>query len=243
MSRYRIDLAYDGGGFHGYARQNGLRTVQGELESALADVLGITVETAVAGRTDAGVHAWGQVASFELEDDIDGHRLTRSLNGILGPEIAVRGIEEAGADFHARFSALSRTYRYLVDTTDAPDPLQRHHVWQVRRALDVAAMKSAVAPLRGEHDFSSFCRRVDDKTNVRKVADIRWEGSGGAVTFWITANAFCQQMVRSIVGYSYDVGRGYARAEGAADVLAAGDRSAVATVAPPHGLTLWEVGY
>ncbi len=242
MPTYRLTLAYDGSGYHGYARQNGLRTVQGELESALADIVGLQIDTAVAGRTDAGVHARGQVVSFEAED-VDSDRLIRSLNGILGPEIAVSELEEVDPDFHARFSAKWRRYRYQLDTSPAPDPLERHRIWSVRRSLDMAAMELACGVVVGEHDFSSFCRRLEDKTNVREVISAEWTAEGDVLSFWIQANSFCQQMVRSIVGYCYDVGRGFAAAGDAKGVLDARDRSVVATVAPPHGLTLWEVGY
>lgn len=242
MTRYRLDLSYDGSGFRGYARQEGLRTVQGELETALSTVLGASIESAVAGRTDAGVHARGQVASFDADEPIDKN-LMRSLNGIIGPEIAVNAVTVADDDFHARFSARWRRYRYSIDGNPAPDPLERHRMWHVSRSLDVALMRAALAPLVGEHDFSSFCRKIDDKTNVRTVTEARWEESGRRLDLWIQANSFCQQMVRSIVGYCYDVGRGFSRVETTDEVIAAGDRSSVTTLAPPHGLTLWEVGY
>lgn len=242
MTRYRIDLGYDGSGFHGYARQEGLRTIQGELEKALSTVLGATVETSVAGRTDAGVHARGQVASFETDMAVEDG-LVRSLNGIVGPEIAVYSILAAAADFHARFSAKWRRYRYSIDTNPAPDPLERHRVWHVGRPLDLEAMDLSAGAFLGEHDFSSFCRSVEGSGNRRLVTHIGWQHEGGRSDLWIQANAFCQQMVRSIVGHCYDVGRGFSRAEDTAGVIAAGDRSAVITVAPPHGLTLWEVGY
>ncbi|MCH8983939.1 MAG: tRNA pseudouridine(38-40) synthase TruA [Acidobacteria bacterium] len=243
MSRYRLDLAYEGTGFRGYARQPGLRTIQGELEDALERVLGGAVETAVAGRTDAGVHARGQVVSFDA-DGVDPRRLRRSLNGIVGAEISVKELVEVDVDFDARFSAKWRRYRYVVDQSSAADPLDRHRVWHVGRELDVPAMRSAIASIIGEHDFSSFCRAIEGKTNVRRVEEAAWNDlKDGKLEFWIRANAFCQQMVRSVVGFCYDVGRGFSQAEAAESVLAARDRSAVATVAPPHGLTLWEVGY
>jgi tRNA pseudouridine38-40 synthase len=243
MPRYRIDLAYDGTGFRGYARQEGLRTVQGELEGALATLLGGSVETAVAGRTDAGVHARGQVASFDAEP-IDTGAITRSLNGILGPEIAVRAVTEADTDFHARFSAKSRRYRYTIDQRAAAEPLDRNRVWAVGRRLDVAAMAVVAGELAGEHDFSSFCRSVEDRSNVRLVTEARWEEEGSdLIHFWIQANAFCHQMVRSLVGFAYDVGRGFSDPAATGAVIAARDRAGVATVAPPHGLTLWEVDY
>ena len=242
MTRYRLDLGYDGSGFHGYARQKGLRTIQGELEKALSTVLGVAVETAVAGRTDAGVHARGQVVSFDFGETI-GASLSRSLNGILGPEISVNSVAAADDDFHARFSAVWRRYRYSIDTNQAPDPLERHRVWHVGRALDLEAMDTAIAAFVGEHDFSSFCRSIEGSSNRRRVTEAHWEHEASRSHLWIQANAFCQQMVRSIAGYCYDVGRGFTPAEATAAVVAARDRSAVATVAPPHGLTLWEVGY
>ena len=243
MPTYRVDLAYDGTGFSGYARQKGQRTVQGELEAALATVLGEPVETAVAGRTDAGVHARGQVVSFQ-GDGVDPARMRRSLNGIVGPEIGVGKIAEVEDGFHARFSAKWRRYRYSIDQGPVPDPLTRHMVWHVGRSLDLDAMRTAAALLVGERDFSSFCRTIKGKSNVRRIESVHWvEGSQGVLELWVQANSFCQQMVRSIVGFCYDVGRGFSKAESATRVVDARSRSAVATVAPPHGLVLWEVGY
>jgi tRNA pseudouridine38-40 synthase len=243
MFTYRLDLAYDGSGFRGYARQEGQRTVQGELEEALQTLLGQPTETVVAGRTDAGVHARGQVASFEHAVELDTEKLRRSLNGILGPEIAVMALTLAEDGFHARFSARWRRYRYLVDPGPAPDPLARHFAWHVTRDLDLAAMTAVASAFVGEHDFSSFCRSVEGRSNVRRVDEAVWVDREGFYEFWIQANAFCHQMVRSLVGYCYYVGRGFADPSQVEEVVNAGDRSRVATVAPPHGLTLWEVGY
>lgn len=243
MSPHRMVLAYDGTGYRGYARQEGVKTVQGELEAALHKVLGHPVETAVAGRTDAGVHARGQVVSFDAED-ADVEQLRRSLNGILGPEIRVRELAIAPTGFHARFSARWRRYRYVIDRSPAPDPLTRHWVWHVGRELDLAEMRAVAATIIGEHDFSTFCRTMKGSSNVRDVGQAEWrELEDGLLEFWIQANSFCQQMVRSIVGYSYDVGRGFSDASRAVELIAARDRSQVATVAPPHGLILWQVGY
>ena len=243
MPIYRVDLAYEGTGFRGYARQNSVRTVQGELEAALATVLGESVETAVAGRTDAGVHARGQVVSFRGHG-LDLDRVRRSLNGIVGPEIGVREIGEAEDGFHARFSAKWRRYRYSIDQGPVADPLTRHMVWHVGQSLDLDAMRAVAASLLGEHDFGSFCRTVEGKSNVRRIESIHWdEGSEGVLELWVQANSFCQQMVRSIVGFCYDVGRGFSEAESVTRVVNARSRSEVATVAPPHGLILWEVGY
>lgn len=241
MPVYRLDLAYDGSGFRGYARQDGLRTVQGELEAALATYLKAPVETSVAGRTDAGVHAHGQVVSFVFDGGVDLDRLPRGLNGILGREFSVKGVAEADPGFNARFSATWRRYRYLIGMGPA-DPLVRGFVWQVRRELDLEAIRVAASAFVGEHDYSSFCRSVEGKSNVRRLSELSLVESD-LLEIWVQANAFCHQMVRSIVGYLYDVGRGFCDGGLVEEVIAARDRSLVASVAPAHGLTLWEVGY
>lgn len=243
MPVYRLDIAYDGSGFKGYARQRGLRTVQGELEAALETVLKTPVSTSVAGRTDAGVHARGQVVSFDVDLEIDLVRLPRAINGILGPEVSVIEVSPAPPGFNARFSATWRRYRYRIDTRPHPDPLDRVTVWHVARLLDLGAMETTATAFVGEHDFSSFCRASGERSNVRRVTELSIDETAGVIAMWVQANAFCHQMVRSIVGYLYDVGRGFADGAGVADVIAAKDRGGVATVAPAHGLTLWEVGY
>jgi len=243
MPTLRLDLAYDGSGFRGYAYQEGLRTVQGELEAALRTLLPSPVETTVAGRTDAGVHARAQVVSLDVEKPVEPERLLRSLNGILGPEIAVMKVTEVEAGFSARFSALWRRYRYSMATGIAPDPLSRGIEWHVGPRLDRMAMTAAAGEFVGEHDFSAFCRSVEGRSNVRRVEEARWEAEGDRFHFWIGANAFCHQMVRSLVGLCYDVGRGFTPGTSVRDIVESGDRSRVVTMAPPHGLTLWEVGY
>ena len=243
MPTYRLDVAYDGSGFRGYARQEGQRTVQGQLDAALATVLGVNVDTSVAGRTDAGVHARGQVVSFSADDAVNQTRLRRSINGIVGPEIAVMEVNEVEDGFDARFSARWRRYRYLINTQPAQDPLMRHIAWHVGRALDLEAMRRVGEAFVGEHDFGSFCRSVEGKSSVRRVDEATWRERHGFYEFWIQANAFCHQMVRSLVGFSYDVGRGFSQPDSVGKVIEARDRSTVATVVPPHGLTLWEVGY
>jgi tRNA pseudouridine38-40 synthase len=243
MPIYRLDVAYDGSGFRGYAKQRSQRTVQGELEAALRTLIGDEIETSVAGRTDAGVHARGQVVSAELAGEIDVRRLLRSLNGLLGPEIAVCSVGLADDDFNARFSAKWRRYRYLMDAGPVQDPLTRNVTWHVGEDLDLRAMRKVVPALVGEHDFSSFCRSVEGRSNVRRVEEVSLDQMEQLYEFWIKANAFCHQMVRSVVGHIYDVGRGFSSADDIVDVIEARDRSRVATVAPPHGLTLWEVGY
>lgn len=243
MPVVRLDLSYDGSGFHGFARQSEVRTVQGELEQALSRVLGRRYETTGAGRTDRGVHARHQVVSFPVEEVPDLDRLRRSLDGILGGEVSVWSAAEAEDGFDARFSPTWRSYRYFVDPRPAADPLTRTWVWHLGREVDLPAMERAAAALVGEHDFASFCRRRPGATTVRKVLEAAWSREGDRVVFEVRARAFCHQMVRSLVGLCVDVGLGRVGAATVPDVIAARDRRTVGTVAPPHGLVLWEVGF
>ena len=243
MPVYRIDFGYDGSAFRGFARQAGQRTVQGVLEERLARVLGTEVTTTGAGRTDAGVHARQQVVSFESDDELDLQRLARSLNGMMGPEVVFDSVEKVGGEFSARFSARWRRYRYLILNEPLADPLSRHMCWHVTESLDLAAMNDAAGRLVGEHDFASFCRTPDNGSTTRRVLSASWAREGEMSVFTITANAFCHQMVRSIVGFMIDVGKGRRRPDEIETVLAARDRSKASNMAPPHGLILWEVGY
>jgi tRNA pseudouridine38-40 synthase len=214
------------------------------VEDALATLLGERAVTSVAGRTDAGVHARAQVVSFVTELDVEINSLVRSLNGVLGPEIAIASVAIVDDNFHARHSARWRRYRYRIGTRPGGDPLTRSYTWEIGGVLDVDSMKEAAGVYVGQHDFSSFCRTVEGRSNVRRVEESTLiSHDDGVIEYWVRANAFCQQMVRSLAGHLYDIGRGFARAEDAAEVLEARDRSRVVTVAPPHGLTLWEVGY
>ncbi|MFP3914814.1 MAG: tRNA pseudouridine(38-40) synthase TruA, partial [Actinomycetota bacterium] len=232
MPTVRIDLAYDGSGFHGFARQPDVRSVQGDLEEALARFLGVSCETTGAGRTDRGVHARHQVVSLQVESLPDLEGLSRALNGILGPEVAVWSVSEAPPGFDARFSPTWRSYRYHIDPRAAADPLTRSWVWHLGRPLDIGAMERAAAAFRGEHDFASFCRRRPGATTVREVLEARWVTEGPRVVFRVRARAFCHQMVRSLVGLCVDVGLGRVEAERVPEVMAARDRQEVGTVAP-----------
>jgi len=243
MTTWRIDLAYDGTGFHGYARQQAVRTVQGELETALEPFTG-PVPTFVAGRTDRGVHAAGQVVSFATETPIDPVRVVRSLNRRLGPEIAVKRLVAAADGFHARFSAVGRAYEYLILDGEVPDPFLSRISWHLGHALDVDAMDEAAAALLGEHDFAAFCRRAEQRSTIRLVRTARWERRRpDLVVFTIEASSFCHQMVRSVVASCARIGRGAASPGSMADVIASRDRSLTAGPAPPHGLTLVRVDY
>jgi tRNA pseudouridine38-40 synthase len=246
----RLLVAYDGTDLHGFAASPGVRTVSGELTAAIERVVRAPVELTGAGRTDAGVHAWGQVVTGRLPADVDLDRLRRSVTKLCGPEIVVRAATWAAPDFDARFSATSRTYRYDVWNDVAPHPLLARTAWHVADLLDLAVMNRAAGELLGEHDFTSFCRRPSPAPDrpapslVRIVTDARWSRvDGPLLRFEIRATSFCHQMVRSVVGTIVHVGRGRMAGVSMHDVLAARDRSAAGPVAPPTGLVLWEVGY
>jgi tRNA pseudouridine38-40 synthase len=250
LVRVRLTVAYDGRGFHGISPNAGVRTVGGTLIEALERILRVSVRLSMAGRTDAGVHAWGQVVSFDTPaDGLDVESLQRSLNKLCGPAISVRSAEVVGDDFDARHSAVGRRYRYTVLNRPVPDPFLAGTAWHVEAPLELAALRLGCDPLIGEHDFSSFCRkpRVPDGVSysmTRRVRDARWVDLGdGVLRFDIEASAFCQQMVRSVVGTLVDVGLGRKRAGDVRHILEARDRSLAGDLAPAHGLCLWEVLY
>lgn len=244
-----MTLAYEGTHFHGFAAQEGVRTVGGELAAALEHVLGAVVTLRVAGRTDAGVHAWGQVVSFDAPDadHFDPAVVQRRLNALLAPEVVIREVTRAPAGFDARRWALSRSYRYTVLNRPIPDPFLATTAWHVDAPLDLAALRLSCDPLIGEHDFASFCRRPrrqPDASLVRRVEDARWLDLGdGILRFDIRASAFCQQMVRAIVGTMIVMGLGRRKAGEMAAIVRARQRSVAERVAPARGLCLWEVAY
>ena len=255
--RLRLDLAYDGAGFHGWARQVGLRTVQEDVERAL-DLVLRTSGTAltVAGRTDAGVHARGQVAHVDVDPAAVAaaagrsemaalEALARRLNGVLEPDVRVRGVREAPEGFDARFSAVWRRYAYrIADRPELVDPLVRGHVLAWPRSLDLEAMNQASALLLGEQDFAAFCKQRPGATTIRTLLDLHWKRDGaGTVVGTVRADAFCHNMVRSLVGCLVAVGEGRREAAWAAEVLGARVRDPAVTVLHAHGLTLEEVGY
>jgi len=242
MPTYRMDLAYDGTDFHGYARQDNVRTVQGDLEAALFRRTG-PIKTVVAGRTDRGVHASDQVVSFVVDEPLDVGALQRSLNRQLAPEVAVYAIREMPDDFHARFSATGRRYRYRIWNGPVLDPLSARTSWHVAGPLDVPAMDRAVGGLVGTHDFASFCRRHQGRSTMRELREATWERSGDFVELSIAANAFCHQMVRSIVAISVEVGSGAFDPADVWEILEARDRSVAKGCAPPWGLTLTAIEY
>lgn len=243
MSVYRIDFAYDGSGFRGYARQLNVRTVEEDLETALHRIVP-GVRTVVAGRTDAGVHADGQVASFETDQSIDVTRLGRSLNKMLNPEIAIQAISSAPEGFSARFSAVSRTYRYRIDNGPVLDPHWRHRAWHIAHTLDLEAMNSAAQHFVGLHDFAAFCRAAERRSTIRTVLKAEWTRTDERmVEFEVLASSFCHQMVRGLVAVCVDVGRGNVDPAGIPDLIESRDRSTTGGAAPARGLTLWRVAY
>ncbi len=245
--RVRLDLAYDGTDFSGWAQQPGLRTVQGVVQ----DALGVILRTdpprlQVAGRTDAGVHARGQVAHADLPGEIAADRLLlRRLNGLLPVDVRVRAVAVAPPGFDARFSALARTYRYrIADGPQAVDPLRRREVLSWPRPLDLAAMQAACTPLVGEHDFVAFCRRREGATTLRRVLKLGWEREGdGLLVLTARADAFCHSMVRSLVGALVAVGESRYDAAWPGSLLVRRRRADEVPVVPPHGLVLEHVAY
>ncbi|MGY5766260.1 tRNA pseudouridine(38-40) synthase TruA [Brachybacterium sp. DNPG3] len=265
--RLRLDLSYDGSGFHGWATQPGLRTVQGELEQALARVARTPLSVTVAGRTDTGVHARGQVCHLDVPEAVlaalpgrsdrdPAQALVDRLAGVLPEDVVVHAARVVPDAFDARFGALRRRYRYRI--SDAPehhDPLRRD-VLRHRRALDAEAMDRAAAPLLGEHDFLSFCKPREGATTIRTLESLRVERPGagradeGLVVLTVVADAFCHHMVRSLVGTLLPVGEGRQDEGWPARVLAARTRDSAprggvgaATLGPPQGLTLDAVEY
>jgi tRNA pseudouridine38-40 synthase len=257
--RVRLLVAYDGAAYHGFAANPGVPTVGGTLQRTLERVLRHPVQLTVAGRTDRGVHAWGQVVSLDApEQGLDLPAMQRSVNKLCGGSIVIREAEVVEPSFDARRSARSRVYRYTILNRPVPDPFLGSTTWWVESPLDLRAMEAGCDPLFGEHDFSSFCRRPKDRvigesgsvdeeagpSLVRRVIDARWsDRDDGILRFEIEASSFCHQMVRSIVGTLADMGAGRLKPGMMASIVRARDRSAAGQVAPPQGLCLWLVRY
>ena len=258
LTRVRIDLAYDGTDFSGWAAQPGRRTVEGELSAALTTLLRSPepVRLTVAGRTDAGVHARGQVAHADVDAAVYAGlpgRSSRSpeeaartrLAGILPADVVVRSVSLAPEGFDARFSALRRRYAYRIcDRPGTLDPLRRRDTVVVKDELDVAAMSDAAGRLVGLHDFAAFCKRREGATTVRTLLDYSWSrGDDGVLEGRVIADAFCHSMVRALVGSVVPVGQGRAPADFPQEVLGARRRDPRVAVMPAHGLSLEEVAY
>ncbi|MDS1269927.1 tRNA pseudouridine(38-40) synthase TruA [Lipingzhangella sp. LS1_29] len=247
--RLRLDLAYDGTDFSGWAAQPGRRTVQGELEQALCRILRRNATpVTVAGRTDAGVHARGQVVHLDVPaaelERLDVATLPRRLGGVLPPDVRVHAAGVAPPGFDARFAALWRRYIYRVsDAVGGVDPLRRRDVLWHRRGLDVDRMCAAARLLLGEHDFAAYCRKRPGASTVRELQSLHWERDGDLLFGTVRADAFCHNMVRALVGALLAVGDGRRDVDWPRRVLAAGERDSAVHVVPAHGLTLEEVRY
>lgn len=239
-------MAYDGTEFRGWARQRdpAVRTVEGVVSDVLAQILREDVRLSVAGRTDAGVHARGQVVSFATSNTLAPERIRAGLTSMLGPEVVAVDARVAPARFDARFSASARIYRYVIDTADVPDPFTARFVWNRPGELSLAAMRAGARHLVGEHDFTSFCRHPGaGKPTVRDLQQLSITWRGDRVDLVVRANAFLHQMVRTLVGTLVAVGEGRTRPPDVAAILRARDRAKAGQPAPAKGLTLERVVY
>ncbi len=240
--RLKLTLEYDGTGFRGWARQPGQRTVEGVLREALETVFPRWDGLAVAGRTDAGVHATGQVASVDVDGGPPAERAAEAVNAILPDDVAVVAAEEAADEFHARFSAVSRSYRYRVVTRRVPSPLEARRALWWPRPVDVDALSAAAALLPGEHDFTAFTpTETRHDVFVRDVVSATWERDGDRLDFTITADSFLRHMVRTLVGTMLEAGP--EAAEHMEALLDGRPRADAGLTAPPWGLCLERVEY
>lgn len=245
--RVRLDLGYRGTNFHGFAANPSVATVEGALTHALEKILRHEVQLVVAGRTDRGVHATGQVVSFDtVAAHFEPGKSRSALNKLLAPDIAVSKVSIVDDGFHARFSATGRRYRYRLLAREIPDPLRADLVWWVPPPVSSSLLDEVATKIVGSHDFSGFCRRPKRRPKaslVRDVRDAKWFDVGDELQFVISANAFCHQMVRSIVGTSVEVARGRLDIDVVDQLLLSGDRNLAPELAAPGGLVLEAVSY
>jgi tRNA pseudouridine38-40 synthase len=240
----KITLAYDGTRFVGWQRQAAGESIQGLLEDALARLEGATITAHGAGRTDAGVHALGQVASARVTFAHDIATVMRALNATLPVEIRVTRVEEAGADFHARFAARAKCYRYQIANVPVASPFTRSFAWHVPEPLDREALRAAAATIVGRHDFAAFqSSGTDVNTTVRTVTRSEWLDDAGLLVYAVEGDGFLRHMVRAIVGTLVEVGRNRRPAGDVAALLAGGSRAQAGATAPAHGLLLERVEY
>jgi tRNA pseudouridine38-40 synthase len=246
MRVIRLTLAYDGTDFRGWAQQRDpdVRTVEGALGEVLARAVRHDVRISVAGRTDAGVHARGQVASFLTSSRLAPERMQRAINGALSPEVAVVDARDAREGFDARFSAIAREYRYVIDTAPNADPFTARYVWHRPMELSIGRIREGAHHLIGEHDFTSFCRHPGQgKPTVRDLQRVSVTREGATVILRFRANAFLHQMVRTLVGTLVRVGEGRLEPQDVRTMLEGRKRAVISQPAPPRGLTLDRVIY
>lgn len=245
MENFKLIVEYDGTAYHGWQRQKSDRTIQGEIEKALTTMSGKSICLAGSGRTDAGVHAMGQTASFSSDAGLRPDIYIKGLNSLLPDDILIRECELMDPAFHARYSARSKIYQYRILNRDMPSVMERHYVWHIRRRLNIEAMQKAATYCMGEHDFKAFEGTGSPRTStVRHVirAGIK-QGNHGLILFDIEADGFLRYMVRNIVGTLVDVGKGRILVEDVKRILLSRDRSLAGATAPARGLFLMEVKY
>jgi tRNA pseudouridine38-40 synthase len=245
LRNFRIIIEYDGGNYAGWQCQKNARTIQGEIESALQTMVGRPVRLAASGRTDAGVHALGQVASFRCDTRLSPEIFQKGLNSMLDGDIVIRDCREAADTFHARFDAVGKTYHYHILNRPLPSAIHRRHVWFIRRPLDMTAMQAAADMLTGEHDFSAFEGAGSPRAHsVRMITRAQFAGDGDCgIVFKVSANGFLRFMVRNIVGTLVDVGHHKITPAEFRDILESRDRGRAGATAPPQGLFLIRVRY
>ena len=245
MRTIKLTIEYEGTNYQGWQIQPSGQTIQGVIQDRLKRLTGESSQLIGSGRTDAGVHALGQVAHFKTESRMDANTFQRALNSLLPEDIVIRRAEEVEAEFHARRSARSKVYEYRILNRATPPAIDRQYIWYVPQKLDLDEMKKATCSLVGEHDFSAF-RSVGSsiRSSVRNILRADWKrGKGGLLRFEIEATGFLKQMVRAIVGTLVEVGRGKIDAEGFREILESRDRRKAGPTAPARGLFLKEVKY
>lgn len=245
MTNYKLTLAYDGSRYDGWQKQgNTDRTIQGRLETLVSRLAGEPTEVHGAGRTDAGVHAEGQVCSFHLRKDWQEDVLRDTINEYLPADIAVLEVEKVPERFHARLWAVGKTYCYRIRTSRVKDVFERNYVYQYGRPLDIQAMREAAEYFIGEHDFKSFCsNKRMKKSTVRRLYGIEIKADADEIRIYFHGEGFLYNMVRILTGTLLEVGAGTRRPDSMSEILAAGDRQAAGVTAPPQGLTLCRVYY
>ncbi len=237
-------IEYDGAHFHGWQVQPGQRTVQGEIEAALEKMCGEPARIIGSGRTDAGVHAWGQVAHFHTTSRVEPWKVRIGLNGMMGRDVSVFDCREAPGGFHAQFDAIGKTYRYRILNRPSPSAIRRSHTWHIRKPLDLEAMRQAAKILEGEHDFASFCReKGKPEDTARRLERLSVERAGDEVVIEARAGGFLRHMVRNLAGVLMEVGRGEREADSMRETLAGRSRRLAGVTAPPQGLALVRVEY
>ncbi|MFS8629869.1 MAG: tRNA pseudouridine(38-40) synthase TruA [Bacillales bacterium] len=245
MPRYKCTIAYDGANFYGYQVQPGKRTVQKEIEKVLEHMhKGKKVKIYASGRTDAGVHAKGQVIHFDSDLSLPAERWPLALNAQLPEDISVLAVEAVPPDFHARFDAIGKEYRYFVYRGKFRDPFRRHYAYHFPYPLDVDAIREGASFLKGKHDFTSFCSaKTEVEDRVRELTEIEITEDGDLLMFRFAGTGFLYNMVRIMVGTLLDVGAGKLKPEAIREILARKDRTCAGKTAPPQGLYLWQVFY